>query len=464
MSAMSEAMRFEQRMSDSDALMWGIEADPLLRSTIIAIAVLDRAPDRARLEAKVERGTLDIPRLRQRAVTPPWRVAPPRWVVDPNFDIRFHVRWTKAAGDGSTRSLLDFAAPIAMQGFDRARPLWEFTVVEGLADGRAALIQKIHHCVTDGVGGMKMAMMLLDLERDAAPGNEPPPAPEPESFTPLELLRDGLAHERRRQFGIVQRSAGQLRAAIADPVTTALTAAGGAASLARMLRPAFAPLSPIMTGRSLSARFDVLSAPLGELKAAAKKAEGRLNDAFVAAVAGGLARYHDRRGAPVQALRMSMPINIRAADSEVISGNQFAPARFPVPMTIADPLERMRQVRELVATQRGEPALAFTEAVAGILTRLPTGITTQLFGGMLKGMDFVTSNVPGAPIPVYLAGARVEANYALGPLSGAAINVTLLSHLDEVFVGVNSDPAAVPDPELLMACLEEGFAEVRKVA
>jgi diacylglycerol O-acyltransferase len=219
-----------------------------------------------------------------------------------------------------------------------------------------------------------------------------------------------------------------------------------------------------MTGRSLSARFDVVSAPLSELKAAAKKADGRLNDAFVAAIAGGLARYHERRGAPVEALRMSMPINIRAADSEVMGGNQFVPARFSVPMNIADPLERMRQVRELVATQRAEPALAFTEAVAGILNRLPTGITTQVFGGMLKGMDFVTSNVPGAPIPVYLAGAQVEANYALGPLSGAAINATLLSHLDDVFVGINSDPAAVPDPELLVECLEEGFAEVRKVA
>ena len=452
-------------MNDSDALMWGIEADPLLRSTIIAIAVLDRTPDPARLQEKIERGTRDIARLRQRAVVPPWRVAPPRWVVDPNFDLRYHVRRTQAVGDGSLRALLDFAAPIAMQSFDRARPLWEFTVVEGLADGRAALIQKVHHSVTDGVGGMRMAMMLLDLERDPPPATEPmPPAPEPEFFTPWELLRDGIAHERRRQFGIAQRSVGQARSAVTNPLESVLGAAAGAASLARMLRPAFAPMSPIMTGRSLSARFDVLSAPLGELKAAARKADGRLNDAFVAAIAGGLARYHERRGAPVEALRMSMPINIRAADSDVMGGNQFVPARFAVPMTIADPLERMRAVRELVASQRAEPALSFTESIAGVLNRLPVGITTQIFGGMLNGMDFVTSNVPGAPVPVYLAGAKVEANYALGPLSGAAINATLLSHIDEVFVGVNSDPAAVPDPELLVECLEEGFAEVRKVA
>jgi diacylglycerol O-acyltransferase len=283
-------------------------------------------------------------------------------------------------------------------------------------------------------------------------------------LSPFDLLWDGLQHERRRQLGIAERSVGQLRAAAANPTAIAAGAVDGVASLARMLKPAFAPLSPIMTGRSLSARFDVVSAPLAELKAAAKKAEGRLNDAFVAGIAGGLARYHDRRGASVDALRMSMPINIRDAASEVMGGNQFVPARFPVPMNIADPLERMRQVRDLVAEQRAEPALAFTGAIAGILNRLPTGITTQIFGGMLKGMDFVTSNVPGAPIPVYLAGAHVEANYALGPLSGAAINATLLSHLDDVFIGINSDPAAVPDPELLVECLEESFEEIRKIA
>jgi WS/DGAT/MGAT family acyltransferase len=458
-------MRFDQRMSDTDALMWNIEADPLLRSTILAIAVLDRAPDRARLEAKIDRATRDIPRLRQRAVSPPWRVAPPRWAVDPNFDPRYHVRWTRAVGDGSLRSLLDVAAPVAMQSFDRARPLWEFVVVEGLANGGAALIQKIHHSVTDGVGGMKLAMMLLDLERDPAPSDEPmPPAPEPEEFTALELLRDGLAHEWRRQRGIARRSVGQVGEAARKPVETAAAAVGGVASLARMMRPVFAPLSPIMTGRSLSVRFDVLTVPLGELKAAGKKAEGRLNDAFVAAVLGGLARYHERHGAAVDELRMTMPINIRDAESDVAGGNAFVPARFTVPLHIADPLERMRHVRDVVATQRDEPALAFAEAVAGVLNRLPTGMTTQLFGSMLKGMDFITSNVAGAPIPVFVGGAQVVANYAMAPLSGAAVNVTLLSHLDDVHIGVNTDPAAVPDPDVLVACLEEGFAEVRRIA
>src|SRR5207248_11186032 len=166
--AMVDEIRFDRRMSDADALMWAIEKDPLLRSTITAIAVLERAPDRERFTERMERASRLIPRLRQRVVASPLVPAPPRWVVDPNFDLRYHLRWVQAPAPGSLRTLLDLAEPIAMQGFDRARPLWEFTVVEGLADGKAALIQKLHHSITDGVGAIKIAMHMLDLEREPA--------------------------------------------------------------------------------------------------------------------------------------------------------------------------------------------------------------------------------------------------------------------------------------------------------
>jgi hypothetical protein len=147
-----------------------------------------------------------------------------------------------------------------------------------------------------------------------------------------------------------------------------------------------------------------------------------------------------------------------------LAGNQFVPARFEVPISEVDPVARMRSLRELIRTQRDEPALAATEAIAGVLNRLPTSLTTQLFGSMLKGIDFVTSNVPGAPIPVYLAGAKLEANFAFGPLAGSAVNMTLLSYQDELHIGVNMDPAAIPDTDVFMASLHEGFDEVCKVA
>jgi WS/DGAT/MGAT family acyltransferase len=342
-------------------------------------------------------------------------------------------------------------------------------IVDGLADGKAGIIMKIHHAITDGVGAVKIAMHLFDLEREGtADRGAMPDEPEIHVMNQLERVRDAIDHERRRQIGRARRSMATATTAARRVSTDAPNAVRGLqatlASVARMLAPATTPLSPIMTGRSLSVHFDTITVPLDEMKQAARKVDGKLNDAFVAAIAGGLRRYHDQHGAPVDALRMSMPISIRNDDTADLAGNQFAPARFAVPMTIEDPLERMSTVRELVRFQRGEPALALAEPLAGLLYRLPTSVSTGIFGSLLRGIDFVTSNVPGVPIPVFCAGARMEAQFAFGPMSGSASNITLLSYLDELQIAVNSDPAAVPDPDVFLACLREGIDEIRKVA
>jgi diacylglycerol O-acyltransferase len=196
------------------------------------------------------------------------------------------------------------------------------------------------------------------------------------------------------------------------------------------------------------------------LKAASKAASGTLNDAFVAGVAGGLARYHAAHGRAVSTLRMSMPINVREGETAARAGNQFAPARFSVPLDITDPVARMRTIRGLVGRQRAEPALGLLDELSGVLNRLPTSVLTVLFGSMLKGIDFVTSNVPGPRTEVFVSGSRIDAIYGFGPLAGAAANITVFSYLDQLGVAVNTDRAAVPDPALLVECLEAGFAEV----
>ncbi len=466
---MAEALRFEERMSDADALMWTIEKDPLLRSTITAVVLLDRPPDAPLLREVFDRATRTVPRLRQRVVGNPYSVAPPRWEHDPHFDLGYHLRWVRASGTGSLRDLLDIAQPIAMQGFDRARPLWECVVVDGLADGQAGVVLKLHHAITDGVGAVKIAMHLFDVEREGPADRGPmPEAPPLHVLSPVERLVDGVAHERRRLLGIATRSArsvaGAAAAAAGDARGAAQRLGEVTASIGRLLAPATQPLSPIMTGRSLSVHFDAITVPLAEMRAASKRADGKLNDAFVAAMVGGLRRYHDEHGSPVDSLRMTMPINIRNDETSDLAGNQFAPARFTVPLTIDDPVERMRVIRELVAFQRAEPALALTEPLAGLLYRLPTTVSTGIFGSLLRGVDFVTSNVPGVPIPVFLAGARLQAQFAFGPMSGAASNLTLLSYLDEVQIAVNTDPAAVPDPDVFLACLQDSVAEICKLA
>lgn len=457
-------LHFDDRMSDADALMWTIEKDPLLRSTITTVTTFDRALDRERFLAVVERATRAVPRLRQRVQSNPWSIAPPRWEVDPNFDLAFHVRFARAAGDGTLREVLDLAEPVAMQGFDRARPLWELHVVEGLDGGRSAMILKLHHSITDGVGGMELAMELFDLDQGGTARDDGPPAPPAVVRNQLDRVVDAVGHEGRRAAGIVSRTGevatGALAATMVDPAGTARRAADTLSSVGRLLAPVSSPMSDLMTGRSLSVRFHTLEVPVDGLKAAAKVAGGRLNDAFVAAVAGGLRRYHLRHGSSVRSLRMTMPINIRTAGSTEGGGNRFVPARFPFPIHLEDPVERMHVLRELLARQRAEPALALTDPLAGVLRRMPTGVTTGVFGSMLKGIDVVTSNVPGVPVPVFLAGARMESQFAFGPMSGAATNVVLLSYVDRALIGINADPAAIRDPDELVSCLRAGFDEV----
>ena len=152
--------------------------------------------------------------------------------------------------------------------------------------------------------------------------------------------------------------------------------------------------------------FDELDFPVDSLKAASKVVSGRLNDAFVAGVAGGLRRYHEKHGSEVDALRMTMPINVRSTSNGERGRQPVRTGPLPGPVGIVDPIERMNAIRALVEHERAEPALLLTDAIASILNRLPTTATTSLFGGMLKCVDFVTSNVPGPPIPVFMAGAR----------------------------------------------------------
>jgi hypothetical protein len=155
-----------------------------------------------------------------------------------------------------------------------------------------------------------------------------------------------------------------------------------------------------------------------------------------------------------------MPINVRKEGSTSLGGNQFTPARFLVPLSVTDPGERVTTLGALARQVRDEPAVQMTDALAAVLNQLPTSVTTALFGAMLKGADFVTSNVPGVPFPVYLAGAELRGNYAFGPLSGSAANITLVSHCGACCIGVNTDAVAIPDADEFMEALADGFAEI----
>ncbi len=449
-------------MRDSDAFSWYMEDDPLLRSTVVSVFVLERAPDWPRLEERLERASRQTPGLRHKVVEAPMRLATPRWVVDPDFDLSWHVRRFQVAPPRDLASVLDHARRMGMAGFDRDRPLWEYTFLEGLDDGRCAVVMKLHHSLTDGVGGMELARLLFDVEPDPGDLGPMPPAPSGEHLGTVELARDALAYDWSRLFDFARHrlgaAPGDLAQVLRHPVTTAGDLLETARSVGRTVEPANDTLSPVMTERHLSWHYDVVELPLDELRAAAKSVGCSLNDGFLAGIGGGLHRYHERHGADVDELRLTMPISIRKAD-DPIGGNRITLQRFRVPIGVEDPVARMQAVHERCASVRSEKSLPLTNAIAGTLNLLPRGVV----GGMLKHVDFLASNVPGIPVPLYLGGACVERFYPFGPTIGAALNVTLLSYCGTCFVGVNCDSGAVPDPDQLMDDLRVGFDDVLAV-
>jgi diacylglycerol O-acyltransferase len=470
--AKGRGIAFDAWMSDNDALMWRIERDPLLRSTILCAWTLDRAPDRVRLRATLERTERLVPRLRQRVVSDPLGVSPPRWESDPNFDVDYHVRTVRVPGAGTMRELLDMAAPIAMQSFDKDRPLWELHCVEGLEGGRAAVLMKLHHAMSDGVGLVRMTEGLVERSRDAAPRSSEESLPRQRNddahHGELFHLGEAVLHRASTAIKRGRRAAAAVTRGLTSFAGHPLTAAGEAVetveSVARLLRPVSKPLSPLWRNRSMGLHLDVLEVPLDDMLDTAHAVGCTLNDVFVAAVAAGLARHHADAERPTKRLRMNMPINLRSGEKGMHAGNQFVPARFAIPLDIDDPRERMLAIHELVAKQRDEPALGWMDEITAAINVLGEAGATRVTGTMMKALDLVTSNVPGPSFPVYLSGARIERMFPFGPPAGAAVNLTLFSYNGIAHIGINADRAAIGDCARLRYHLEEGFAETLSVA
>ena len=447
-------------MTDVEALMWNLEKDPHLSASIANITILDQPPDQERLRARMARAVDSIPRLHQRVVPALGRMAPPEWREDPDFDLDYHLRWMALPAPGTMRQLLDLAAAIVHDPFDRTRALWEFVVIEGLEGGRAAMVQKLHHAVTDGQGGIRLSEQFIDLERDATEPIAPPrPAPDPIEAGLLDATVDTLTHNLRRAVGVARRTAGEVGGLVRHP--SRLPALGSDAveltrSAMRQLLVTDPARSSMWTDRSLRRRIEVLQVPFDDAKAAAKALGGSLNDLFMAAAVGGAGAVHRAASMPVDELRVSMPVSTRTDGSA--GGNAFTPMRILIPATDGDPAVRFAAVRDRLSGIRHEKALSIVDGFAGFANLLPTSALVRLARQQVETVDFAASNVRGAPFPLYIAGARIEANYPIGPTGGTAWNLTLMSYDGTLDMGLNVDLGAVPDPEGLRDAIATEFA------
>lgn len=452
-----------REMNAIEALMWRAEGDPRLRSTITSLELLDCTPDWERFLAAHDWATRLVPRFRQRVVEPALGMGTPAWVVDPHFDLHYHVRRVQLPTGGGWSDTLHLAEQLAMTPFDRSRSPWEATLIEGLPDGASAYLLKLHHATTDGLGAVQLLGMLHSTSREPNTTKPQPAAPEHEYTTPAGLLSRQLSREATRVPATVLQGAAGAARALQQPDRALSRAVKFGASLRRVLADPDTDGSPLLRERSLSWRFTTLDVPFGQLRAASKTVDGSLNDAFVASLLGGFRRYHEELGVPIDTMPIAIPISVRK-DDDAEGGNQFAGARLVAPVGIVDPQERMRAVGALVRKARSEPAIAALGLVAPVLSRLPSPMISQLAGGLTKANDLQASNVPGIRDDRFVAGARIVRAYGFGPLPGCATMITLVSHGDLCCIGVNVDPAAVTDGPRFERCLHEGFDEVLALA
>jgi WS/DGAT/MGAT family acyltransferase len=460
----SGAERLTAELGAVDHLLHRGEANPRTRSGIMALEVLDTAPDWARYRTNFDYASRKILRLRQKVVKPTLPTAAPRWVVDPDFNLDFHVRRVRVPEPGDLRAVFDLAEVLLQSPLDISRPLWSATLIEGLPDGQAAQLLHFSHAVTDGVGAAGMFVQIYDVERDPEP-QPAPPLPIPETLSSNDLMRHGLNAMPGAIVGgvrgVVSGAVGAVRKAFTQPGSTVTGVIEYANSSARMMRRAAKP-SPLLSMRSLSTRTEALDIPLSDLHRASKAAGGSINDAYLAGLCGALRRYHEAFGVPIATLPMAVPVNLRH-DSDPAGGNRFAGVNLAAPIGTADPAMRVKKIRSQMTQRREEAAIDVMGAIAPVLSILPDAVLGAVTESVIVS-DVQASNVPVYQGDTFIAGAQVLRQYGLGPLPGVAMMVVLVSRSGWCTVTVRYDRAAVTDEALFARCLQDGFDEVLALA
>jgi diacylglycerol O-acyltransferase len=451
----------EQRMLHSDAFAWYMEKDPVLRSTVVGVARLAGEPDWGRLRRRIDWLTRRVPQFRMRVQSPWMRIGPPRWTVDDNFDLDYHLRRARVPDGGSWDDVLEFARTAAMADFDRERPLWEFTLLTGLQDGGSAFVTKLHHSMSDGIGGVQLIALVVNGGPSSDEVGELPSGPEGHRLSSLLVTAHSLGDNMRGAIGTVGQVTSamprHMAHAVRHPLDEVRSNVRTTLSIGRFVAPSTAE-STVTKRRDIGRRLVTIDVPFDDLRHAAHAAECHVNDAFLAALSDGVRRYHDRHGEYLKDLHVTVPVSIRRK-RDAIGGNRITLTRISFRGHIADATERMHHIATVMRRWRREPALSYTQEIALGLNLVPRAY----LGGVFKRMEMVASDVPGIPRPVWLAGAEVLAYYGFGPTIGAAFNATLMSYAGTCNIGINIDTTAVSDPDELIACIEAGFEDVLAV-
>jgi len=455
-----------ERLNPLDAHF--IDAEDEDRQTSFAIASIavfeGPAPSYDEFLHAIEGRLPLVPLYRRKLRTVPFRLGPPVWVDDPDFDLRYHIRQTALPAPGGDEQLSNLMARVMAQRLDRDYPLWEYWLVEGLSEGRWALISKVHHCMVDGVSGTDLYRVIFD----ASP--EPPPPPVDRWTAPQEPSSLSLAASAYRDMLMIpmREAVALTNAALSRPgdaVQQASQAARAVMQLATSFRPA--------TGSSLSGpigrqrRYTWARASLDDIKAIKRELGGTVNDVVLAAISSGFRALLLARGErPEPHMVPSLiPVSMRSPGEENIYENRVSVLLANLPVHLADPMDRLAAIRaDLSALKESNEAAAGEALVTlGRYTPYPLASWAVRLGYRLPQRDIVTvtTNVPGPREPLYGLGRRLLEIIPYVPIATSLrIGISIFSYCDNVTFGLTGDYATTPDLDVLARGIENGVGEL----
>ena len=451
-------------MNPTDALFWTMDRIPELRSTIGALVLLQRPVSRERMLAEYARVAARLPRMRQRVVDVPLGLAPPEWVDDPQFDLEYHLRHIAVPHPGGLPELLAEIGPLYATSLDRDRPLWEAYVAEGLADGRGAMFVKMHHCLTDGVGGVRLFAELLGSRVRAEAGAAAPEL-RPRSTATAAMLWRALGYNLTETVATGAAVFEVVTDSLLHPWST-LSSAGRwlqtVTGFGQELTKTRAS-SPLHYERSLSRQISTFDMSLREIEAVCAALEATNNDIILTIVSGAMHRWHTSRGADVKELRALVPVNLRR-DDDPAAGNRLALLAIGLPVGEPNPLRRLRAIQDLMGRVKRDRRASLYPLLARVLVAMPMAVAEQVGHQQTMRTNFVCTNVPGPRQACYFGGQLIEAIYPYAPLVGDhPVAVGLMSYQDRVWVGLDVDPLAMGDLQHFRDALAESYAEVLSV-
>ena len=409
-----------------------------------------------------------VPRYRQKLATPPLGTGRPLWVDDPNFNLDYHVRQTALPAPGGEAQLLNLTSRIFSQQLDRAKPLWEMWIVEGLEDGRWALISKTHHCLNDGISGVDLATVLFDVEpvpREVAHTGTPwTPRPEPSS---AQLLARGVTGLARTGLSLAD---GALRA-IARPdrsLASGVEALEGVGEIAwAIANPA--PATPLNVEIGPHRRFVGVRNRLDDFKAVKSAFGTTVNDVVLAVVAGALRDWLRSRRARAEGLelRALVPVSIRTADERGQLGNRLAAMRAPLPVYIPDPVARLMTVKAAMTGIKESKQAVGAEVLTTVQNFAPPTILAQAsrLNFSTRLFNLIVTNVPGPQFPLYVYGREVLDVFPVAFLPQRhGLAVAIMSYNGAVNFGLLGDLDTLPDIDVLAAGVHEQLVALTALA